>query len=36
MKHKNMCIQGWFKVQAGKASALGFKVSKASKKFNIL
>jgi len=28
--------QGWLKAQAAKATALGLKVSKASKKFNML
>ena len=29
------CNQGWLKAQASKATALGLKVSKASKKFNM-
>jgi len=30
------CMQGWLKAQAGKATALGLKALKASKKFNML
>jgi len=36
MIEPNISMQGWLKAQVGKATALGLKASKTSKKFNML